>query len=241
MKVFVLRSVSNGAPPWKGLSQSPAVGQSFEDDAFIVENRTQQVFYRLVGVDSEGKQHFSPVVGLYDKLTKREYGAVHKIISSEYRRMRGGNGLPMLHYVPLAEGEPNPAYDPETGQAFIATCPNDGSYGLPYIGGYGPPLQTWVELMQLAPEPYAESPAGMGADTTQAIRARMLAYPKPVPGHLLVHTVTDNRYAVSDNTQPYLFKGLVPVAYDVELRLLNRNDPRYGVPVPILRDDPIRK
>ncbi len=239
MKVYVLRSVHNGAPPWVALTNSAVSGQSFEDDAFIVDNRMQVTHYRLVGVDADNKRYDSPIVGMFDKLTRAEYGGVHKIIKMEYTRMRAGNGLQAFHYLPLVEGEENPNYDTETGQQLIATCPDDGSYGLPYLGGYGPPVQTWIELMQIGPEINVDKQDGKGADSTYNVRARMLAFPKPMINHLIVHPTTDNRYAVGERVQPYLFKGLIPISYDVELRLLNRNDQRYKVPVPALRKDPV--
>ena len=55
---------------------------------------------------------------------------------------------------------------------------------------------------------------------------------------LLVHPETDNRYAVGDAVQDYYFAGRVPIAYEVQLDLLNRRDPRYRLPVPPLPADP---
>ena len=238
LKFYILRSIHNGAPPWKALSSTAVEGSSFEDDAFVIDNRMQQVHYRLVAVDPEGNQYNSAVVGMYDKLTRGEYGAVHKMLKLEYTRMRAGNGLRVLHFQPLADGTPNPNFDPETGQTLIATCPDDGNYGLPYEGGFGPAVQTWIELMQVGPEVNMDKPDGKGADTTYDVRAKMLAFPKPMTNHLIVHPATDNRYAVGEQVQPYLFKGLVPIAYDVSLRLLRREDPRYKLPVPQLENDP---
>ena len=148
--------------------------------------------------------------------------------------MKSRNGLQILHYLPLLEGEKNPAYDDLTGQQLIADCPEDDSYGLPYKGGYGPPVRTWLELYQIGPEKYSDKTDGKGADTTYDVRARMLAFPKPMTNHLVIHPPTDNRYVVGEIVQPYLFKGLFPVAYDVTLKLLRRNDPRYRVVVPQL-------
>lgn len=238
MKVYVFRAVNNGAPPWTALTQSAVMGQSFEDNAFYIDNKAQTVYYRLVGVDYSGTRYDSPIIGMFDKLSRAEYGAVYKMLKLEYTRMRSGNGLRVLHYMPLSEGEENPSYDEETGQQLIATCPDDGNYGLPYKGGYGPPVQTWAELMQIGPEISIDKPDGKGADTTYNLRARMLAFPKPLTNHLIVHPATDNRYAVGEQVQPYLFKGLIPIAYDVQLRLLARNDPRYKVPVPPQENDP---
>lgn len=239
LKYLVFRSVHNGAPPWELITEDYILTTQFIDEAFVVDNRMQQVHYRLSAIDSDGNEYDSPIVGMFDRLTRSEYGAIHKIMLQEYKRMRSGNGLRVFHYSPLLEGEPNEAYDPETGQQLIATCPDDGSYGLPFKGGYGPPVQTWVELMKVGPEINSDKPDGKGAITQYNLQARMLAFPKPMLNHLIIHPTTDNRYAVGEQVQPYLFKGLVPIAYDVTLQLLSRNDPRYKVPVSPLQADPL--
>lgn len=238
MKFYIFRSVNNGAPPWKAISTTPISGTSFEDDKYIVNNRMRKVFYRLVGIDDDGTEYKSPIISSYDKLKKGEFGHVQKMMYQEYLRMHSGNGLQAFHYLPLAEGEVNPAYDKETGQKLIADCPDDESYGLKYKGGYGPPVQTWIELNRIGPEQNNERADGQGSDTTYSVTARMLAFPKPMTNHLIVHPTTDNRYVVDSVVQPYLFKGLISIAYDVNLKLLRRSDPRYRVSVPALQDDP---
>ena len=186
----------------------------------------------------DGQTHESPIASAFDQMTRSEYGAAKQIIHYEYLRMSRGNGVRVLHYLPLVEGELNPDYDPETGQNVIATCPDDDSYGLKFKGGFGPPLQTWAEFLQIN-ESLSINNEDMGMTDSVIVRARLMAFPKPLRNHLIVHPTTDNRYVVGDEIKGSYFKGFVAVSYDVELTLLTRSDPRYRVPVPQLNKDPV--
>jgi hypothetical protein len=236
-KFYVFRSENNGGGNWKAVSTAAVSGNTFEDTEFYLANRLMQVFYKVILI-KDGKDYESPSVSAFDKLTRSEYGAAKQIMNYEYLRMSRGNGLRVFHYLPLVDGEINPDYDEETGQQLIATCPDDGSYGLKYKGGYGPPLQTWAEFLQIR-ESLSVAQGDMGLDDKVTIAARLLAFPKPLKNHLIIHPPTDNRYIVGDELKGSYFKGFVATSYDVELTLLDRSDPRYNVPVPQLNNDPV--
>lgn len=234
---YVLRS-PDGVRSWKLLNVVPANNFQLEDDLFIVDNRVQVTHYRVYLKHPTLGEFDSPPIGLFDTLTRSEYGIARNIMLREIARMHNGrNAVEVLHYIPLASGTPNPHYDPDTNQKYGAECPStgpeDASYGLPFIGGYGLPIRTWVELKSMAPEVTSVDNAGLG-NTEQVVvrRARMVAAPKPHRGHLLVNVHTDDRYAVGEEIIPYRFRGVAPVAYDVTLHLLRRGDPRYRVPIP---------
>jgi len=236
-KFYVFRSFNNGAGNWKSVSSSAISGPSFEDDEFYPENRLIQTFYKVILI--KGNEKFeSPIVSAFDRMSRGEYGAARQIINYEYLRMSRGNGIRVLHYLPLVEGEINPDYDDETGQKLMATCPDDDSYGLKYKGGYGPPIQTWMELAQIS-ESLSIAPGDQGMDDKVEVKARMMAFPKPLRNHLIVHPPTDNRYVVGDILNGSYFKGFVAISYNVDLTLLSRDDPRYRVPVPQLNNDPV--
>lgn len=235
-KFYVFRSFNNGGGGWKAVSTAAIAGASFEDDEFYPDNRLMKTFYKVILVKGNDKFE-SPIVSAFDRMTRAEYGAARQIINYEYLRMSRGNGVRVFHYLPLVEGDINPDYDAETGQKLMATCPDDDSYGLKYKGGYGPPLQTWVEFYQIA-ESLSIMPGDLGMDDSVEVKARMMAFPKPLRNHLIVHPTTDNRYVVGDELAGAYFKGFVAVSYDVKLTLLTRDDPRYRVPVPTLNDDP---
>ena len=236
-KFYVFRSLNNGGGNWKSVTTQAISGESCEDTEFYANNRLMQTFYRVVLV-KDGKEFQSPVISAFDRMTRSEYGAAKQIIHYEYMRMSKGNGVRILHYLPLVEGEINPDYDAETGQKLMATCPNDDSYGLMYKGGFGPPLQTWAEFLQIN-ESLSISPGDQGMDDKVEVIARLMSFPKPLRNHLIVHPVTDNRYVVGDEIKGSYFKGFVAVSYDVKLTLLDRGDPRYRVPVPALNADPV--
>ena len=236
-RFYVFRSTNNGGGNWKSVTSYPISGASCEDNEFYVGNRLLQTFYKVVLI-KDSEEHHSPVISSFDRMTRSEYGAAKQIINYEYMRMSKGNGVRVLHYLPLVEGEINPDYDAETGQKLIATCPSDDSYGLKYKGGYGPPLQTWAEFLQIS-ESLSISANDQGMDDKVEVVARLLSFPKPLRNHLIIHPTTDNRYVVGDQIKGSYFKGFVAVSYDVTLTLLNRGDPRYRVPVPVLNEDPM--
>jgi len=235
-KFYVFRSVNNGAGNWKALTQTAVSGASFLDKEFYVGNRLIQTYYKVVAV-KDGKEYESPIVSAFDRLTKAEYGAAKQIINYEYLRMSRGNGVRVLHYLPLVEGEINPDYDEETGQKLVASCPDDGNYGLKFKGGFGPPLQTWAEFMTVN-ESLSIATGDQGMNDSVIVTARLMAFPKPLLHHMIVQPSTDNRYLVGNVIKGSYFKGFVAISYDVELTLLIRGDPRYNVPVPKLNDDP---
>lgn len=222
-QVYVYRSLT-GVAPWECLNPTApvAAGGNFEDDALIVDNRAQLVYYRLM-LELEEVRYSSPSVYLLQELTRSQYGAARKIMIEELRRMRSGNGLKVYH-VPLAPGEIS-GVDPRTGQTLVAACPRD------IVSGFGAPVLTWVELgpQQISMQ---DRPEGDGGDTQVTCPARMLSFPRPLRGHVVIDAVSDNRYAVDKVTEPHKFRGIVPVSYNVTLNLLSRDDPRYSIVVP---------
>lgn len=232
---YVYRSKNNGRPPWELINEEPATMGMLEDDNFVVENRLQQVYYRIY-MKKDTEEYDSVIFSYFDKLSRRQYGGINKMMRLELKRMSTGNGIQVLHYIPLNKGEPNPNFDEETGQLLGPDCPEDApeddSYGQRYIGGYNSPLYTWLELPVRGADLLSDLDNGMGMDDTHIAQARMLAFPKPQRGHLIIHPSTDNRYVVGEHVKGHYFRGVVPVAYDTRLHLLRRGDPRYRVPVP---------
>lgn len=236
---FLYRSLT-GEAPWKLLNEvsdgeALAVnGTSFVDTEFIIENRVTDAHYRMLLRMEDGTEYESPIVSMFGRLTRRQWGGTCKMLGREYKRMSSGNGIEVLHYIPLNSGELNPNYDPDTGQHLSPDCLNDpsDSYGLKYQGGYATPIKTYIEFADVGPMVFQDREDGMGHDDPVRVQARMLAHPRPNRGHLIVHPPSDNRYVVGDTIKGYYFRGLVAIRYDVTLHLLRRNDARYRVPVP---------
>ena len=119
-------------------------------------------------------------------------------------------------------------------QISITEDPGKDSYGQRFIGGYNPPTETWLSISSAQPTSFSERPDGMSNEDTSISMARMLVFPLPKAGDLIIHPPTDNRYGIGDQIKVFRFKGIIPVACEVQLQLLSRNDPRYRVPVPAL-------
>lgn len=224
-KIYVYRSLT-GTAPWVCLNPSTPVSAAgnFDDEALIVDNRAQLVYYRLM-LEQEDVRYSSPSIYLLQTLSRSQYGAARKIMIEELRRMRSGNGIQVYH-IPLAPSEIS-GVDLRTGQTVTAACPRD------IVSGFGQPVLTWIELgpQQIAIQDRQE---GDGSDTMVTAPARLLSFPRPLRGHLLVDAVSDDRYAVDKVTEPHKFRGIVPVSYNVTLHLLPRDDPRYSLTVPSL-------
>lgn len=239
---FVYRSMT-GTSPWELLNDTTEeggvvaiYGTYFVDEEFIVENRVVDTHYRLLLRMPNGEEFESPVVSMFGQLTRKEWGGACKMMLEERQRMCTGNGVPVYQYIPLAAGELNPNFDPDTGQDVTAECPDtnteDDSYGLKYKGGYGPAINTWIEFMDVGPIIMQDRDDGQGHQDPITIKARMLAHPKPSRGQLIIHPPSDNRYVVGDTIKGWYFKGIVAIAYDMNLHLLRRSDARYRVPLP---------
>jgi hypothetical protein len=244
--VYVYRSIDGNAP-WELLNEDNPVqfAGSYEDDLFYQDSKLLVMHYRLLALvenkyPANGEEKFlkfpSPTVGLFSKISRREYGAVHKMMASVFLDMRSGNGAQVWIVPPLNSGELAAGVDPDTYQKTTVTCPGDpgDGYGRLYAGGYAAPLITWVAF----PGPTAVSSEEMeetGAADEKVIKeVRLLAWPRPQKGYLIVNPRTDDRYVVGAKLQELAFRGLFPIVYTAELSLLDRNDDRYLLEMPAL-------
>jgi hypothetical protein len=231
--VFVYRS-DTGGPPWVLLNKDdPAVMGFFVDNEFNNDSKHIIPHYRLLLVCGEEK-YPSPTIGLFETVKRHEYGIARAIIAMEFKRMSTGNGLKCFLFPLKRQGTPAAGVDPLTNQKLEAGCnESEGTgYGELLSGGYGEPVITWVELYGEKQLVSADD-STKGASVEKAItEARFLPFPRPLRGYMAVFPDTDNRYVVGEIVQAFMFKGAVPVAYRVQLSLLERSNPRYGVPLP---------
>lgn len=235
---FIFRS-PNGVAPWTCLNALDADGNEipirntgvFEDLTVFVDSFSEAPHYRIL-LEMEDDTHHSPVVGPYTRMSKREYAGAYQMLKMELLRMSRGNGTMVWHCIPLTSGEVSDSYDPDTMQEVGVDCPDtvSPSYGLPFKGGFGPPIATYVEFGQMV-KAKVDAPEGQGSEEIVKCPARMLAFPQPALGQMLVHPAVDERWLVGEKITPYLFKGTVAISYDVELTLLRRSDLRYNFPL----------
>jgi hypothetical protein len=231
--VHIFRS-PDGAGDWKLLNPTAVTSDNFyEDTTFTIQNRFMVPHYRLLLIDSNAVEHDSPIIGILDELRRQEYGGLSKIMKLEYLRMSRGNGVQVLHYKVKTRGTLSDLYDPETGaQIGDDSCDTDSSFGQKFVDGFRRPFLTWCEFLDVGPTLVLDKEKGLGAVDQHHVVGRFLAFPRLAPGDLIVHVPTDNRYAIGEEIKPFMFRGLMPVAYTAKMVLLQRNDPRYRVPLP---------
>lgn len=230
---YYIFSSPDGAGDWQRRNGAPLQGVTeYLDTGFAFNSRTMIPHYRMIAELSDGTIIDSHTVGLFDELRRSEYGACKYIMRQEYLQIRQA-GIPVLHYIPKTKGEISPNYDEETGQV-TGTCedPDKDSYGEKYVGGYRNPFYTHILYTDTGPTVKVDKDDGTGILDQYKVMARMLAFPRPLKGHLIVHPGTDQRYKVTDVVKPYTFRGIYPVVFTAQLELLRREDPAYGVPIP---------
>lgn len=224
----------DGAGDWVRANTDPISELEFRDTNFHFTVRGRIPHYRVLTVLPDGEQIHAHPVGLFQKLTKAEYGACHFITKQEFLHIRK-DGIPVLHYIPRTTGEIADGWNEETGQQEKA-CedPDRDGFGQKYVGGYREPLATFLRPADNGPIVRTHRDDGTGILDEYKMTCRMLHFPRPEQGHMILHPASDNRYIVTDVVKPYCFRGDYPVAYDVQLELDRRESPVYRVPVPDL-------
>lgn len=228
----------DGVTSWELLNKDaePVFTSEFLDAAMPWQPRLDRVHYRVNLESPDGKNTIDgPPVGFFEQLSRTDFDTAARMIRGELKRISRKAGVAMFHCVPLTHGVRNPYYDSVTWLNSSYECQNakEKSYGLPFVGGYGPPVQTWVQLLNSHTE-RAQDDDLTGRSDVAVFSARVLSFPQPSLGHMFVHPATDDRYLVGEKVEPFSYRGLVPIAFNVELTLMRRADQRYGLPVPMI-------
>jgi hypothetical protein len=100
------------------------------------------------------------------------------------------------------------------------------------VGGFGAPAVTWVMRMGSMVTGFVKDPDGGGTSDTQQVNGRMLAFPRPMPNYMVVFPRMDERFVIGEVIQPFLFRSILPIGYEVTLNPIQKNDDRYLVPLP---------
>jgi hypothetical protein len=173
----------------------------------------------------------------FEALNKTEYGMLYTMRRREYLRMRQGNGVKVFHCIPTISGPKAGTYDALLGKNLVQ-CANDESLGTQYDQAYRTCFQTWAEIIEAGPQQLDQLADGAGFNETQKFKIRLLAFPQPEPGHVIVLPASDQRFIIDGSIQPFLFKGFLPVAYEAEASYLSKSDPRHRLEMPALLPDP---
>ena len=235
-KVYIYRSIS-GLPPWQLIRDegTPAsVGYYVDRGEFILNTNLGAIHYRLLLELADGQQFDSPIISLNVTITPKEQVIVRDIMMAELRNMRGGNGEPVFIFAPLTHGLPAPGFDFETYQMRSTgmQVPGKESYGEAFVGGFGAPAVTWVMRMGSMTTGFVKDPDGGGTSDTQQVNGRMLAFPRPMPNYMVVFPRMDDRFVIGEVIQPFLFRSILPIGYEVTLSPIQKHDDRYLVPLP---------
>lgn len=231
---FVYRS-PDGAGNWELLNTTPVTVNEYEDLTLNPGNLLDTVHYRIL-CQKNSVDYESPIIGIYNRLRRKEYAVCSKIMKMEFLQLSRADGIKMLVYKPLQRGEYSDQVDPDTeqhtGVACTATPDSENSFDQLYKGGYSRPHMTLVRLSDTGPLVIIDRQDGLTTRDKNMVQARFLGFPHITPGDMVVNPETDERYGVTDTVKAYKFKGVFPVAFDAKMELISRKDPRYLVPLP---------
>lgn len=232
--VLVYRSL-NGIDDWQllNLDEEPiTVGEQFLDTTLPLDTKLDRVHYRLVLEDPKTGDLLvdqAETLAFFEHLSRADYKASRRMMVAEVQRLRTGAAVPAFLVMPRRAGVP-PGIDPKT--LLVAdNCTFEASGGSGF--GFGVAAQTWVQMMALS---FVQQDAKDGTTTVEVVEtpARLPGFPQPVRGMLVVLPLTDDRFVVGESITPFAYRGVVPIAYQVMLSRLGRQDPRYRVPIPRL-------
>jgi len=232
--VLVYRSL-NGVDDWQLLNtdEEPiTVGEQFLDTTLPLDTKLDRVHYRLVLEDlatGDILTDKAETLAFFEHLNRADYKAGRRMMMGEVQRLRTGAAVPAFLVMPRRAGVP-PGLDPKT-LLVTDNCAFEAGGGNGF--GFGSAVQTWVQLLALS---FVQQDAKDGTATVEVVEtpARLPGFPQPVRGMLVVLPLTDDRFVVGEAITPFAYRGVVPVAYQVMLSRLGRQDPRYRVPIPRL-------
>lgn len=239
-EIFVYRSLSGNAP-WDLLNEEgipAALGYWVDNVGALMGRKQLNVHYRLaLEVKRVGATLVfdSEIINTATALPARQQRTISDMMRAEWQNMYESNGVRAWLFAPLLKGIPVPGFDFQTKQMLSTGMQVAGkeSYGEAYVGGYGQPMLTWIQLLGGGVQNFQRTQDGMSIEA-QPVKGRFLAFPRPLPDYLIVLPAQDDRYVVGRVIEPFLFRGLVPVGYEAALTLLPRTDARYKLPVPPL-------
>lgn len=220
---FIVQKSGNGITHWETIHSQIGITE-YLDENFVIPNKTQQTFYRVI-VQYNKNRFTSDSVATFDKLNKKEYGILHRMMQLEqYRMFNAQNGLEFVIFKQKIGGEPCECIDENTGQHLGSTlCPECFATGIK--GGFDDPVKTLVETSKQQ-EKIDYDKEGRGAKDEDVRSFRVVAYPELRKGDLIINPRSDERFLV-EQKKIFKFKGIVPFVYEFTGLHLRRNDIRY--------------
>jgi hypothetical protein len=237
--VYLAFSPTGTKGSWEELNPNTPVASSlgfYQDPRLFMNKGSADGFYRLLLI-ANSTDFMSEPFQIMGDITRAEYGILRSIIHQEFTQMRVTNGFPVWHCIPREHGDPATTVDPDTGKQGGGECailnPADRSYGLRFKGGFYTPILTWMRITAHS-EGLKDDPDKFSPEDMLKTAARLMAFPRPARGHMIVDPTTDTRYLIGEEIKPYRLRGVMPVAYNVTLEHLNQSDERYQFELPVI-------
>lgn len=235
--VFVAISKTGAPDSWTPVNEvgvPAATGVLVINQLPPLEASVSELWIMLLIENAGDPDVLSEPIRLHDSINPREVGVIRGILRRHFQKLQARNGFPVWHCVPLTEGVQSSAVDPDTQEMREGVCDPE-SYGMPFVGGFHPPLLTWVEIVQSDKGTITDNQEGLGSTEPATLQFRMFPFPKPARNHMLVCPMTDRRYVLGDKIKGNYFRGnVVPVMFRVDALYLYSSDARYNFPVPEL-------
>jgi hypothetical protein len=198
------------------------------DKAPVWPGKGLNVFYRVQLVDGNGRVYVSPATGGGVYWGRYDWSLAKEIIRKETLVQQKRAGVKGWLLQRRYWGDPCACADPDTGQVHDPKCPE--CFGTTIVGGYYAPFEYWVimdptrRLAKLDPE------QGLMVQNMETVRS--LAYPRPQPGDVWVHSATNQRYAVQGDPAAVARHRGIDLILNLRIEELDRSHPVYEVPTP---------
>lgn len=229
--VFYVGKARDRGAEYVTLNEIPIRGTTFVDTDFIIPNREEVSAYKIVA-DKGGTLYTSDSVGVFSRMTRKDFGISQNIIRMKYLQASKGDGIGVLYYPAVKSGEVSMAIDPASGMRYKATCPGDTDMGGYYANGFYRPFYTFIRILNSRQTTLERSAAGEGLDDTVSLSAEFLPFPPVRTGDLIVDVETDNRYLIGKQIQTDMLRGVVPLSYTTTIELQQRSMPVYSFDPP---------
>lgn len=237
---FIYRSPTGVAlsDDWVILNENnPVSGVSFFEDNLLTDQSKFRVYHYRILMEHASGEFDSPIVTTFsEKLTKSQFGALYKMRRMEFLRMRH-NGVPVYHCIPSVDGEKSPAYNHYSGALAGVDCLAPEAFGTWFANGFQTIIQTRAEITSVGAMNVKDDEKGAFLAEEQQFQLRLLGFPVPEVGHIIVVPYSDVRLVIEGDIQPFMFRGFLPVAYDAKASQLSKDDARYKLPLPEVRSD----
>lgn len=233
--VHVAVSPTGVPSSWGGVASAAAeVGTAVINEIPQLNSSIAEVWVRLLLEVAGEDDVLSDPIRLHNTIHPREVAVLHGILRRQFRRLWARNGFPVWHCVPLTSGTPSAGVDPDTRERREGVC-DPGAYGMPFVGGFHPPILTWAEIVQSNRGTVTDDESGLGSAETADLQFRLFPFPRPARDHMLVCPATDRRFVLGDAIKGTYHRGqTLPVMFRGAGAYIAASDARYHFPVPEL-------